>query len=58
MAGNEYVNHLEKIREKLRMILLDTQEYMRRHYDGKREPQPNFQVGNKVMLNVKNIQTL
>ena len=58
MAGNEYVNHLEEIREELRMTLLDAQERMRRHYDGKREPQPNFQVGDKVMLNAKNIQTL
>src|SRR5436309_12449459 len=40
------------------MTLLDAQEYMRRHYDGKREPQPNFQVGDKVMLNAKNIQIL
>ena len=40
------------------MILLDAQECMRRYYDGKRELQPNFQVRNKVMLNVKNIQTL
>ena len=58
MAGNEYVNRLEEIREELRMTLLDAQERMRRHYDGKREPQPNFQVGDKVMLNAKNIQTL
>ena len=58
MAGNEYVNRLEEIREELRMTLLDAQERMRRHYDRKREPQPNFQVGDKVILNVKNIQTL
>ena len=58
VAGNEYVNRLEEIREELRTTLLDAQERMRRHYDGKREPQPNFQVGDKVMLNAKNIQTL
>src|SRR5947207_11098235 len=58
VAGNEYVNHLEEIREELQMTLLDAQERMRRYYDGKREPQPNFQVEDKVMLNVKNIQTL
>src|SRR5947207_14516014 len=58
VAGNEYVNHLEEIREELQTTLLDAQEHMRRHYDGKREPQPNFQVGDKVMLNAKNIQTL
>ena len=58
VAGNEYVNHLEEIREELWMTLLDAQECMQRYYDGKREPQPNFQVGDKVMLNAKNIQTL
>ena len=58
MAGNEYVNRLEEIREELRTILLNAQEHMRRHYDGKREPKPNFQVEDKVMLNAKNIQTL
>ena len=58
VAGNEYVNCLEEIREELRTTLLDAQECMRRQYDGKREPQPNFQVGDKVMLNAKNIQTL
>ena len=58
MAGNEYVNRLKEIREELRTTLKDAQERMRKHYDGKREPQPNFQVGDKVMLNAKNIQTL
>ena len=58
VAGNKYVNHLEEIRKELRMTLLDAQECMRRHYNKKRESQPNFQVGDKVMLNAKNIQTL
>ena len=58
VAGNEYVNRLEEIREELWTTLLDAQERMWRHYDGKREPQLNFQVGDKVMLNAKNIQIL
>ena len=58
VTGNKYMNHFEEIREKLQMTLLDAQEYMQRYYDEKREPQPNFQVRDKVILNVKNIQTL
>jgi len=35
-----------------------TREHMRKFHDKKKESQPDFQVGDKVLLNVKNIKTL
>ena len=58
VAGNEYVDNLEKLREELRQNLTDARERMRKFYDRKREPQPDFKVGDKVLLNAKHIQTL
>src|SRR5438045_9547264 len=31
---------------------------MRKFYDRKREPRPDFKIGNKVLLDAKHIQTL
>ena len=58
VAGNEYVDNLEKLREELRQNLTDARERMRKFYDRNREPQPDFKVGDKVLLNAKHIQTL
>ena len=58
VAGNEYIDNLEKLREELRQNLTNTREWMRKFYDRKREPQPDFKVGDKVLLNAKHIQTL
>ena len=54
VAGNK----LEMLREELRENLSIAQEHMRKFHDKKKEPQPDFQVGDKVLLNVKNIKTL
>jgi Chromo (CHRromatin Organisation MOdifier) domain len=58
IAGNEFVDRLEKGREELRSTLSEARERMRKHYDKKRKQQPDFQVGDKVLLNAKNIATL
>src|SRR5216110_35377 len=58
VAGNEFIDRLETLREELRENLSIARERMRKFHDKKKEPQPNFRVGDKVMLNAKNIQTL
>src|SRR5437762_1515114 len=58
VAGNEFVDRLETLREELRENLSIARERMRKFHDKKKEPQPDFQVGDKVLLNAKNIKTL
>ena len=58
VAGNEYIDNLEKLKVELCQNLADAREWMRKFYDRKREPQPDFKVGDKVLLNAKHIQTL
>jgi hypothetical protein len=58
VAANEFVDNLEKLREELRENLTGARERMRKFHDRKKEPQPDFKVGDKVLLNAKNIQTL
>ena len=49
---------MEEMREQLRTTLLESRERMRKHYDKGRKPQPDFKVGDKVLLNAKNIKTM
>jgi hypothetical protein len=58
IAGNEFVDRLEEVREELRSTLEEARERMRKYYDKKRQQQPEFSVGDRVLLNAKNIQTL
>ena len=49
---------MEEMREQLRTTLLESRERMRKHYDKGRKPQPDFKVGDKVLLNAKNIKMM
>jgi len=58
IAGNDFVDKLEQVREELRSTLIEARERMRKYHDRKREVQPSFKVGDQVLLNAKNITTL
>ena len=58
VAGNKFIDQLEMLRKELWENLSMVQEYMRKFYDKKKKSQLDFQVGDKVLLNVKNIKTL
>ena len=49
------MDKLEEVREELRSTLEEARERMRKYYDRKRQQQPEFSVGDRVLLNAKNI---
>ena len=48
---------MQTIHQQARQSLERTREAMRRYYDRKDKQQPDFKVGDLVMLNAKNIRT-
>ena len=58
IAGNEFIDRLEKLRDRLHSTLLESRERMRKNHDRKQDPQLDFQIGDKVLLNAKNVKTL
>ena len=48
---------MKGVHEKARKALDQTREAMKKYYDRKAKEQPDFQVGEQVMLNAKNIRT-
>ena len=49
---------MEEMREQLRTTLLESRERMQKYYDKGRKLQPDFKVGDKVLLNAKNIKMI
>ena len=49
---------MEEVWEQLCTTLLESSERMQKHYDKSRKLQPDFKVGDKVLLNAKNIKTM
>ena len=56
-GAGQYSHWMKGVHEKARKALDQTGEAMRKYYDRKAKEQPDFQVGEQVMLNAKNIRT-
>ena len=54
---NHYSHGMQTMHEQARQSLESTRLGMRRYYDHKTKQQPDFKIGNMVMLNAKHIQT-
>jgi len=52
-----YSHWMQTIHQQARQLLERTWEAKRRYYDPKAKQQPDFKVGEVVMLNAKNIYT-
>jgi len=52
-----YTHWMQTIHQQTRQFLEKTREAMGRYYDRKAKQQPDFNIGNMVMLNTKNIHT-
>ena len=52
-----YAHWMKTIHEQARQALIKTREAMKKYYDRKAIPQPDIKVGDRVMLNAKNIRT-
>jgi hypothetical protein len=60
IAGNKFIDKLEEVCEELCSTLLLARDHMKRYSDKKRlcQPEEGFKVGDRVLLNAKNITTL
>jgi len=56
-GGNLYAHRMQTIHQEVRQSQEKTRETMRRYYNRKAKQQPDFKIGNMVMLNAKNICT-
>ena len=56
-ASRLYAHWMKGTHEKAIKALEDTRATMGKYYDQHRQPQPEYQVGDQVMLNAKNIRT-
>ena len=57
-AAEEYVENLAKLRKDMRETLILAREWMAKYYNRNiSEKEPTFQVGDKVMVNARNIKT-
>ena len=56
-GANLYAHWMQMIHQQARQSLGKTREAMGRYYNRKAKQQPDFKVGDLVMLNAKNIQT-
>jgi len=52
-----YAHRMQDIHQQARQTLENTRESMKEYYDRKETEQPSIEVGDLVMLNVKNIRT-
>ena len=57
LASKAYVHWMKSVHERASKTLEDTRASMSKYYDQKRQEHPNYQIGDKVMLNAKNIRT-
>ena len=55
-TAQEFAQHMKKIREDAGIAMQKAKEKMKKYYDQKRIPAPDFQVGQKVWLEAKNIR--
>ena len=56
-ASKLYAHWMRAIHQKAKEALEDTRARMGRYYDQHRLPHPEYQIGDQVMLNAKNIRT-
>ena len=56
-GANLYAYRMQTIHQQARQSLEKTREVMRRYYDQKAKQQPEFKIGDMVMVNAKNIRT-
>jgi hypothetical protein len=56
-ASKAYAHWMKSVHERASKTLEDTRASMSKYYDQKRQEHPNYQIGDKVMLNAKNIRT-
>jgi len=56
-GANLYAHWMQTIDQQARQSLERTREAIGRYYDRKAKQQPDFKVGDMVMLNAKNIRT-
>jgi transposase InsO family protein len=56
-ASKIYAHWMKDIHQKAKEALESTRASMNKYYDQHRLPQPEFEVGDQVMLNAKNIRT-
>jgi len=56
-GANLYAHWMQTIHQQARQSLEKTREAMGRYYDRKAKQQPDFKVGDLVMLNAKNMRT-
>ena len=56
-GANLYAHWMQTIHQQARQSLEKTRETMGRYYDRKAKQQPDFKIGDMVMLNAKNIRT-
>ena len=55
LAASKRVTQIRTLREKLKKHLLNTQAVQKRYYNEKHIPK-EFEIGDKVLLSIKNIQ--
>jgi len=56
-TAEEVADRMRKIREETTSALKKAQEHMKKYYDNKRVPAPEFKVGQKVYVDAENITT-